>query len=528
MSLTIIYSTRTENPNFTKQLLDSCYNKDVQIIEIINNGVYSLSKAYNIGIEQAINNIIVCCHDDISLSKGWDRAILKDFKENPEFGILGKAGSLLMDESGIYWSKMSSHMCGLVNHLIGDKPKYLSNYSSKINGIIPVVTVDGLFIAFSRSKIKHTFDEYFEGFHLYDHGMVVPNYLSGVGVGVTFSFDITHKSMGETNSEFDYNRLKFIKKYNDVLPIEIPNKKIFVNSKNPIIPSKKQDKISIIICHKDKNELLFKCVKTLILSTSYNNYEIIIADTGSSEEKLNELKNNFFIDKQLSEDSTFEDEFNKSFYEKVKLINYDYYNFAKINNNIVKNHLSTDSKFILFLNNDVEFTIDGNNCDNDVISRLYEVLISKNNIFSVGTRLIFSQEGKIQHGGHFSYLNKQGNFEITHAGLNSYYSYYTSNKEVIGNTGACMMVRRNVFSKLGMFNENYTSCFEDCEINMKGIIEGYKNIFVSDAVAIHRESSTRNTDPDNLKKLQYDYQNFLAPFVQANIEKLKPYIHQIN
>lgn len=502
MSLTIIYSTRLENPVFKKQLLDSCYNKDVQIIEIVNNGQYSLSKAYNIGIEQAINDIIICCHDDIILSKNFDKALLKDFKENPEAGIIGKAGSIKIPSSGIFWEEMNVTMCGHVFHQLGDEKKYLSSYSSKINGIIPVITVDGLFISFNKKKIKDNFDEYFDGFHFYDHSFCLNNGLKGVGIFVTFSFEITHRSAGETNSSFDYNRLKFIKKYNDVLPIEIPKKKIFVNSKNPIIPSKKQEKISIIIPHIHNNPILFVCIDSLIKSTTYTNYEIIIADTGSNEDTINEIKNKY-------KDNS-----------KIKLIQYSYYNFAKINNDVVTNHLSADSKFILFLNNDVEFFP-----DNDALSRLYEVLISKNNIFSTGGRLYFSENGAIQHSGHLPYI-KDNQFQITHYGLNSFYTYHTTNKNVSGNTGALLLCRRNIFEKLGMFVET-TECFEDVLLTLKALTVGYLNVFVADSICLHKESQTRGQNPDMLKKLQYDYQEFLAPFIKENFEKLKGYIYQM-
>lgn len=509
--LTIIYSTRKENPEFTKQLLNSCFHKNVQIIEIVNNGIYSLSEAYNIGIEQSIFDIVICCHDDIFLSKNFDKAIIKDFKENPEFGIIGKAGAIRMDESGIYWTDLQSVMVGQVYHQIGDQPKYLSSYSSKFNNLIEVVTIDGLFMAFDKTKIHYTFDESVEGFHFYDHNFCISNfnknkYWSGIQckIGVTFSFDITHKSMGETNDAFDVSRLKFVMKYNDYLPIELPEKKIYWDNKNPVIKDSKQELISIIICHIHKNDLLFTCVKSLLQSTTYKNIEIIIADTGSNDETKEEIKG--FI----KDDN------------RIKLVEYDYYNFAKINNDVVKYHLSKDSKFILFLNNDVEFLP-----DNDAISRLYETLISKNNTFGVGPRMYFSLNGPIQHAGHLAYIDRNNTFQITHSGLHSYYNYNRNNREVVGNTGACLLVRRAVFEKLGMFVET-TSCFEDCLICMAAIKNNYFNVFTPNAVILHKESSTRNLDPDNLKKLQYDYQTFLLPYVQQNFEKLKGYTHQVN
>jgi hypothetical protein len=63
------------------------------VIEIINNGE-SLTKCYNRGLEQAKTNIVVFCHDDITIEKKqWGSKLLKQFEKNPTFGIIGVAGS---------------------------------------------------------------------------------------------------------------------------------------------------------------------------------------------------------------------------------------------------------------------------------------------------------------------------------------------------------------------------------------------------------------------------------------------------
>ena len=75
-------------------------------------------------------------------------------------------------------------------------------------------------MSFDKTKIKHKFDETIGKFHFYDHGFAVPNYLDGVKVGVTTSFDITHESVGMPNDEFYTSKTKFLEKYITYLPIE--------------------------------------------------------------------------------------------------------------------------------------------------------------------------------------------------------------------------------------------------------------------------------------------------------------------
>ena len=48
------------------------------------------------------------------------------------------------------------------------------------------------------------------------------NYLNGVKVGVCTNIRITHKSIGETNQQWEDNRTLFVKKYEDTLPVKVP------------------------------------------------------------------------------------------------------------------------------------------------------------------------------------------------------------------------------------------------------------------------------------------------------------------
>ena len=117
--ITIIYSTHKNkdyNEKFKTHLLNSVGLNDVQILEFQNNNQYSLAEVYNSGITESIYDIIVCCHNDIKLEKNWGVKLLEDFSNNPEFGIIGKAGSCYFPESGVYWERMQQTMVGQVWH----------------------------------------------------------------------------------------------------------------------------------------------------------------------------------------------------------------------------------------------------------------------------------------------------------------------------------------------------------------------------------------------------------------------------
>jgi GT2 family glycosyltransferase len=142
---------------------------------------------------------------------------------------------------------------------------------------------------------------------------------------------------------------------------------------------------------------------------------------------------------------------------------------------------------------------------------------------TVGSRLHFA-DNTIQHDGILVYyLEKKNYLGVTHLNFGNYYNYSLGVKEVVGNTGALLMIRKNTFIKCGMFNENYTECLEDVELNLKCVTMGYKN-FVSNAVSYHYESQTRNEDDGRVERFNNDYRNYLGPFLINNSQKLVKYI----
>jgi len=90
-----------------------------------------------------------------------------------------------------------------------------------------------------------------------------------------------------------------------------------------------------------------------------------------------------------------------------------------------------------------------------------------------------------------------------------------------------MMIRKNIFETLGMFNENYISCLEDVELNLKCLLVGLENICDSNSVAYHYESQTRNLDEQKNKKFEFDYTNNFIRFYNDNKSKLDKIITRV-
>ena len=219
--ITVGYSTREHNPKFIEYLKKSSGFKKIEVIEKINNGEKSLSQVYNEILEESKTDIVVLCHDDIYFDTNSWYYKLKTHFENSEYGILGVAGTTEMPTSGQWWETRRK-MIGIVNHESGGK-KWTSKYSEDFGkSIRETVVVDGVFIALSKSRIKHNFDEEFKGFHFYDIGFCFKNQIEGVKVGVISNIRITHKSIGQTNEQWEENKKLFAQKYSENLPTKIP------------------------------------------------------------------------------------------------------------------------------------------------------------------------------------------------------------------------------------------------------------------------------------------------------------------
>ena len=219
--VTIGYSTRESNPDFIEYLKKSSGFKKINVIEKVNNGQKSLTQVYNEIISESTTDIVILCHDDIYFdTTSWYSKIIKHF-EKTDFGILGLAGTTNMPSSGMWWEDRKK-MVGIVNHESEGK-KWESKYSDSVgNGIIETIIVDGLFIALHKKRIKKFFNEEFKGFHFYDIPFCFENHLEKVKVGVITNIRLTHKSIGQTNQQWEDNRKIFEEKYKDHLPIKLP------------------------------------------------------------------------------------------------------------------------------------------------------------------------------------------------------------------------------------------------------------------------------------------------------------------
>ena len=220
-TISVVISTRKRDENFIEHVRKVLSHPKSEIIVYENDNKFSLPELYNKGLKESKNDIVIFMHDDIILDvQNMTPKVIKLFEKNPDFGIIGIAGTDNLT-TGRWWENRES-MYGKVGHIQNNK-RHVNKYSkySFSDTLKEVVVVDGVFMMIHKNRLKHTFNEEFKGFHFYDLPICVENYMEGVKIGVTTKFNITHKSIGGVNKQWEKNKYLFEALYEKNFPLVV-------------------------------------------------------------------------------------------------------------------------------------------------------------------------------------------------------------------------------------------------------------------------------------------------------------------
>ena len=217
--VSVVISTRKIDDSYVKHVEKMFSHPKTEILFYENEGEYSLTQLYNVGLRDSVNDIVVFMHDDLILeTPNMTPKIVKLFEKHSEYGIIGVAGTDKLT-SGRWWDN-KDNMYGVVGHIHEGK-RHVNHYSKGVfNDVLKdVVIVDGLFFMVHKGRIKKEFNEQFEGFHFYDISFCVENFLEGVKIGLTTKLGVTHKSIGMVNKQWEKNKLFFEALFEKQLPL---------------------------------------------------------------------------------------------------------------------------------------------------------------------------------------------------------------------------------------------------------------------------------------------------------------------
>ena len=220
-----------------------------------------------------------------------------------------------------------------------------------------------------------------------------------------------------------------------------------------------EPKVSIIIPTKDKKELLQRCIQSIEGNTTYKNWEIIIIDNNSRDEKT------------------------IHYFESLpyEILQYDEpFNFSKINNLAVS---KAKGDYLLFLNDDTAALEP--NWLTEMVS-----LCQQKNVGVVGPKLVHYDQ-TIQHAGAVFLKSGSGfhpfqRFLETDSG---YFNFINVIRDFSAVTGACLLVKKSVFTKIGGFDDNFDLYYGDSDLCFKIRELGLKIIYNPNAILRHDGST---------------------------------------
>ncbi|MGI0489606.1 glycosyltransferase family 2 protein [Pantanalinema rosaneae CENA516] len=160
--------------------------------------------------------------------------------------------------------------------------------------------------------------------------------------------------------------------------------------------------------------------------------------------------------------------------------------------------------FLLVLNDDVEVITP------DWLESMLE-FAQQTEIGAVGAKLLFP-DGKIQHTGVMVLGGNPGHafygFDGDHPG---YFCSNIVNRNYLAVTGACLMLRRELFLQLNGMDEGFPNNYNDVDLCLKIHQAGYRNLVTPYVQLIHYESSSRKPglQPQEWENLDNKWRSYL-------------------
>lgn len=250
--------------------------------------------------------------------------------------------------------------------------------------------------------------------------------------------------------------------------------------------------ISVIIPSKDNPQVLEQCLASLQKSRENIQgtgtaaevmesgdarkccrLEIIVADNGSSPDNKQEIEKITHGMKYIYDPMPF--------------------NFSKMCN---RGAQEATGEILLFLNDDITV------CEDGWLEAMTDRALCPY-VGAVGLKLYYPDSTRIQHAG---IANLPGGpvhkLQFTLDGQEEDYGYGSLDRNVIGVTGACLMVRRERFWQVGGFPEDLQVAYNDVELCFRLREAGWHNVVINRFHAYHHESLSRGSDLTREKMLR--------------------------
>ena len=241
--------------------------------------------------------------------------------------------------------------------------------------------------------------------------------------------------------------------------------------------------VSVVICTRNKGQLLFQLVNGILNQKNSLIEDVVIV--------ANNTDNPLAIERHriLSKSS------------KVKFVEFTQpFNFSAQSNLGARN---AKGNTLLFLNDDIVPVTE------DWVAELLRPLESER-IAMAGALLLYPNE-RVQHAGMFLGFNGICGHTLRHAALpeDDYCGLLSAPRNVSCTTGACQMIKRDVFEDLNGFDEAFATYIQDVDLCIRVRESGYDIAWTPSAVLLHVESPSvkeilANSSIELVRKREHD------------------------
>lgn len=235
-------------------------------------------------------------------------------------------------------------------------------------------------------------------------------------------------------------------------------------------PILKDSKVSIVIPNKNHEVDLRRCVSSILENSTYTNFEIIVVENNSTESSI------FTYYKELES------------HPKCKVVTYKgEFNFSRINNFGVS---FATGEYVILLNNDTQVI---------TVNWIEEMLMyaQRKDVGAVGAKLYYP-DYTIQHAGVVLGLGAHRTAGHSHYKVNrenlGYMGRLCYAQDMSAVTGACLMVKKSLYDKVGGLDESFAVSLNDIDFCLKLRALGLWNVWTPFAEMFHFESNSRGSD----------------------------------
>lgn len=248
-------------------------------------------------------------------------------------------------------------------------------------------------------------------------------------------------------------------------------------------PSRPAVQASIIIPTHNHLNLTRKCLESIEAHTPPGDFEIIVVDNGSSDGTPAYLK-----ERQAAGFLT-------------AILNPHNLGFAKACNQGAR---AAAGGFLVFLNNDTVVTPGW-------MQELCRLAREDPTLGAVGAKLLYPDD-TVQHAG--VVFNGSGKVYHIYRHLHKDHPAVNKEREFQVLTAACLLVKREAFFKVGLFDEDFVNGYEDVDLCLKLRQQGYRLLYNPRAVVYHLESQTAGRfdhEKENARRLSQRWREMIQP-----------------